>query len=218
MSGFLHKIFPSFFPAEQINTPFNYLEVNKLHDHYVLDSKHVNYSFGTLHRIFQESLKVLLPDLSDIHQVLILGFGAGSVAHILQKERSFRGEITGVEIDKQVITLAKKYFHLDELKNLTLHISDAAVFVKEAHHPFDLIIIDLFIDHLIPEKFETIHFLNAVKKLLTPGGKVLYNRMNHTESDRIKNETFSKTFHQVFSDSSQEKTIQFRNKIFFGQK
>ncbi|MBN2638774.1 MAG: fused MFS/spermidine synthase [Bacteroidales bacterium] len=218
MPGLIHKLFPSFFPAERINTPFNYLEVNKLDGQWLLDSKHVNYSFGTLHRVFQEALNTFIPDLSEIKEVLILGFGAGSVAHILQKEKNYQGNITGVEIDQQVIKLAKKYFHLEEIQHLKIHIQDAEEFAKDSQQQFDLIIIDLFTDHLIPEKFETEAFLSTVNSLLSSKGKLLYNRMNNTSSNQVKTEAFSKTFHQVFKNNSEEKTIQLRNKIFFAQK
>lgn len=218
MPGLIHKLFPSYFPAERITTPFNYLEVNRIDGQWVLDSKHVNYSFGTLHRVFQEALEVFVPDLSDIGEVLILGFGAGSVAHILQNERHYQGNITGIEIDEQVIKLAKKYFNLEEIRQLKIHIRDAEEFIKESQQQFDLIVIDLFTDHLIPEKFETEAFLSTVNSLLKPKGKLLYNRMNNTSTNQIKTEAFSKTFHQVFKKNSEEKTIQLRNKIFFAQK
>jgi spermidine synthase len=220
MKKLLRKYFPDFFPAERIHTPYNYLEVNKLEGHWVLDSKHVNYSYGTLHTVFREALQVFVPDLSAINEVLILGFGAGSVAHILQKERHFQGHITGVEIDETVLSLAQQYFQLDQLQNLTLYTSDAAGFVEQADRTFDLIVIDLFVDDLIPEIFENEIFLLQVKELLTPGGKLLYNRMNYHPKDQQKTEAFATVFHHAFADcdSTEEKSIQLKNKIFFAQK
>lgn len=220
MSRFFSKYLSPFFPAERIQTPYNYLEVNKLNGHWVLDSKHVNYSFGALHTVFQDALNLFVPDISTIHETLILGFGAGSVAHILQKERQYKGNLTGVEIDQGIIDLGKKYFHLNKINNLTLHITDALRFTEENNHPFDLIVVDLFTDNLIPEQFETEAFLTRLKESLQPEGKLLYNRMNYHSADRMKTEAFSKTFHQIFSDCkvSEEQSIQIKNKIFFAQK
>ena len=216
----LKKYFPYFFPAERITTPYNYLEVNKLDGHWVLDSKHVNYSYGALHTVFREALQVFVPDLSAINEVLILGFGAGSVAHILQKERRYEGHITGVEIDAKVLQLAQQYFELGQLQRLTLYTSDAAGYVAHTDRTFDLIIIDLFVDDLIPEIFENEIFLLQVKDLLTPGGKLLYNRMNYLPYHRQKTTAFSTVFHNAFADcqSVEEKSIQIKNKIFFAQK
>ncbi|MBN2615093.1 MAG: fused MFS/spermidine synthase [Bacteroidales bacterium] len=220
MSRFFSKYLSSFFPAERIQTPYNYLEVNKLNGHWVLDSSHVNYSFGTLHTVFQDALNLFVPDISTIHETLILGFGAGSVAHILQKERQYKGNITGVEIDPKVIDLGKKYFHLDNIGNLSLHITDAFRFTEENKIKFDLIIVDLFTDNVIPETFEKETFLTHVKDSLQPGGILLYNRMNYSPAERMKTKKFSKSFHSVFANCkiSEEQTIQIKNKIFFAQK
>ena len=220
MLKFLRKYYPYFFPAERIQTPYNYLEVNRHNGNWLLDSKHVNYSFGTLHTVFRDAIQLFVPDVSPIHEVLILGFGAGSVAHILQNERKYAGNITGVEIDRKVIELGEKYFHLNNISNLTLHITDALQFTEKNKKKFDLTVVDLFTDNVIPEQFETEAFLTHVKNSLQPGGILLYNRMNYSSAERMKTKKFSKTFGQVFADCkiSAEQTIQIKNKIFFAKK
>lgn len=220
MSRFFSKYLSSFFPTERVQTPYNYLEVNKLNGNWVLDSKHVNYSFGALHTVFRDALQLFVRDVSSLHEVLILGFGAGSVARILRQERSYKGNITGVEIDPKVIELGKKYFQLDNINNLTLHITDASRFINENKKKFDLIAVDLFTDNIIPEQFESENFLTQVKNSLEPGGILLYNRMNYHPMEREKTKAFSKIFHRVFAECkiSEEQTIQIKNKIFFAQK
>ena len=68
----------------------------------------------------------------DISNALILGFGTGSVASILCDEYKKDVYLTGVEKDPVVIDLAKKYFHIDRYKNLSLHIEDAGDLLRTA--------------------------------------------------------------------------------------
>lgn len=216
MKSLLRKYFPGFFPIEKITTDFNYLEVNKRHGHYVLDSEHVNYSFGELHKVFQQAFKLLNQDISSFQKTLILGFGAGSVAHILQQELGFEGIITGVEIDPKVIELGGVFFGLNKAKNLRIEICDAYDFVFTEQQNYDLIVVDLFNDHHIPEKFDQIEFLTQLDKLLEKGGILLYNRMNQTYKDRNRIESFRKTWTDVFNraELSGEINIHPNNKFF----
>ena len=121
----IKKYFPAFFPVERRKTAFQTLEINRRSGHFVLDSLHVNYSFGNLHRVFQHAFQMEGLDTDALHDVLILGFGAGSVARILQDEWGCAAKLTGVEVDAGVIDLAEKYFDLKTLKYLDIQIADA---------------------------------------------------------------------------------------------
>lgn len=215
MSNFLKKYLPSFFPLEKRKTNFQRLEVNRRDDHLVLDAPHVNYSYGNLHRVFQHAFNIDELDISTLNEVLILGFGAGSVAHILQKELDCKANITGVEIDPEVIQLANKYFDLQSFNKLSIEIADAFEFVKTAKSGYDLIVVDLFIDHLIPEKFDSPEFLEQINRLLLPGGKVFYNRMFYSHSDKQRTRLFEDVFRQYFPLTSFSQTPSFSNNIVF---
>ena len=220
MKSLLQKYFPGFFPVEKITTDYNYLEVNKRYGHYVLDSEHVNYSFGTLHKAFQEAFQLSKRDISSFQKALLLGFGAGSVAHILQKELGFEGIITGVEIDPKVIELGGEFFGLNRAKNLRIEICDAFDFVFKEQQKYDLIVVDLFIDHLIPEKFDQIDFMAQLDRLLENEGMLLYNRMNQSFKDKNRIESFRKTCADVFKTAElvEEFNIQSNNIIFHVKK
>lgn len=214
------KYFSGIFPIEKITTDYNYLEVNRRHGHIVLDSEHVNYSFGMLHQVFQEAFVKANRDVLSFRNALLLGFGAGSVAYILQKELDFKGNITGVEIDPKVIEMARKYFGLDDLQNLKLEIDDAYSFVFRERNKYDLIVVDLFIDHLIPEKFDQKDFLIQLNRLLEKEGMLLYNRMNQSFKDKTRIELLRKAFADVFTDAelSEEINISSKNLIFHVKK
>jgi predicted membrane-bound spermidine synthase len=84
---------------------------------YLLNSGKANYSFGNLHRVFQKVFARTKLAEKNIKSALLLGFGTGSVAHILQHELKINCHITGVEIDSVVIKLARNYFKLTSLND-----------------------------------------------------------------------------------------------------
>jgi len=111
----------------------------------------------------------------DVRSALILGFGAGSVARILLGEYKKDLHLTGVEKDSVVIELARKYFHIDRYKNLTIHIEDAGDFVENCNKKFDLVVVDIFVGADVPEKFRDEEFLSQLGRLLSPGGIAFFN-------------------------------------------
>jgi len=152
---------------------------------YILDSANVNYSFGGLHTVFRKAFAQFGIKQRNIKSVLILGFGSGSVASILQEEYGKYMEITGVEKDPAVIELAKKYFSIDKYKKLSLHCADAYDFVMKTSLPvFDLIVVDVFVDLFVPEKFQEEKFLIALSKLLPEQGILFYNFIARDEKTR----------------------------------
>ena len=187
MLKFLSSFLFSYKAEERKSDVSGAIEVVYSNGKYVLDTTHVNYSFGGLHEVFQKAFGQFNIKQREIKNVLILGFGAGSVASILQKEYGKEVEMVGVEKDKVVIELAKKYFLIDQYKRLTLHCDDAYHFVlNNPRTGFDLIIVDIFIDLLVPEKFQEEKFLSALNKLLSENGILFYNFIARDEKTRDK--------------------------------
>ena len=201
MKEWLQRYFSQWFALEKVTSAYNRLEVIRQKGKLVLNAPHVNYSFGSLHEVFQSVFRQLAPDFSQIKSVLILGFGAGSVAHILQKENGCPCSITGVEIDEEVIALAKKHFGLGELKNLDIHISDAAGFLSKETKPYHFIVVDIFLDHRTPEKFLHSAFLKTLYDHLLPGGTVLFNYLIYDHEAREKAVVFEEIFRETFQPS-----------------
>ncbi len=198
MRLWFQKYFPGWFAVERVKTSYSSLEVIRQNSKLVLNAPHTNYSFGALHEVFRNAFLQLNPDYQKIENVLVLGFGAGSVAWILQKENFCKGHITGVEIDEEMIALAKKYFRLDDLENLDLHIEDAVEFLSKGTKQYDLIVVDLFLDHRTPERFLTTVFLNNLYVHLKPQGVVLFNYLRYDFKAREKAVEFEKEFRKVF--------------------
>ena len=161
------------------------LNNNKL----LLNAPSVNYSFGSLHTIFRKALHKVYFDRQKKHKVLILGFGAGSIAEILLNEKKLGCVITGIEADKVVIDLAKKHFPINRHKDVSIVQADAYDFVVHQQHNFlyDLICIDLFVNEDVPDPFINKEFFEKCIKLLEINGHILWNFMVTENSSKQLN-------------------------------
>lgn len=171
------------------------LEVTWTDGELVLDSKNTNYSYGSLQRILRKGLKFIgFGRIKTMNNILVLGVAGGSVIKTLVDEINFEGKITGVEIDKYVITIANEYFHLDKIQNLEIVIDDAFEFVLKTKDNYDLIIIDIFQDTKMPNFLFETFFINRICDLLQPKGFILFNTMVLNEKQKQLNLGFLKAF------------------------
>jgi spermidine synthase len=174
--------FASRLVIEQTTSELNpMLEVVSVGDRIILNAANTNYSYGGLHRVFQKIMKKVDIPGRQINEVLILGFGTGSVASILKEEIGLDCHILAVEKDPEVIRLGKKYFATDRFTDLDIIEADAAEYVATSRRKFDLIVVDVYVDFEVPESCETDEFVAGLEKCLKPGGMVLFNKLvyNH---------------------------------------
>lgn len=197
------KFFSYFIPINVVkknSSISSTLEVTWNNGELVLDSKNTNYSYGSLQRILRKGLKYIGYDrIRKFEHVLILGVAGGSVIKTLVDEIKFKGKITGVEIDKDVVDIANKYFRLNEIKNLEIIIDDAFEFVLKTKDKYDLIIIDIFQDTKMPNFLFEDFFINRVNFLLNTEGFILFNTMVISQKDRIRNLDYKKKFDGNYS-------------------
>ncbi|SDK58097.1 spermidine synthase [Flavobacterium noncentrifugens] len=177
------------------------LEITWNNGELVLDSKNTNYSYGSLQRILRIGLTHIgFQNVFKMENILVLGVAGGSVIKTLANEIKYSGRITGVEIDPEIIAMANKYFHLDQIPNLQIVIDDAFEFVLKTKEKYDLIIIDIFQDTTMPNFLFEKFFANRLGMLLNDKGFLLFNTMTLTESHNLRNEKYISEF-----DSSQFK-------------
>ena len=184
---FWKKIFSFIYPIqlEKVQSEFQVLEVNLQYGNVVLDSETANYSFGNLHLAFQDAIEYIDFPVNSSQKVLILGFGAGSIAHILKNEYAYHGAITGVEQDPKVIDLAKMYLDKGQFEKVHIEIIDALDYIENAKGKFDFIFIDLFVEQEVPEAFRKTFFFEGCNELLTINGSILMNTMLHQSNATV---------------------------------
>lgn len=167
------------------------LEVAYWRGEIILNARNANYSFGALHKVFINVFKHIKLKTEAMNNVLILGFGTGSVANIINNDYNFNGQITGVEIDERVIELGNQYFNLQKFSNLQLICTDANSYLQQTTATFDLIVVDVFKDFTVPQEVQTRAFLELLKQRTASGGLLVFNIMvrNHTlkkEADELQ--------------------------------
>lgn len=176
------------------------LEVTWNNGELVLDSENTNYSFGSLQRILRKGLKYIgFERIKKFNSVLVLGVAGGSVIRTLVDEIKYKGTITGVEIDEEIIKLAKDYFKLDKIKNLELVQDDAFEYVLKTKQKYDLIVIDIFQDTTMPNFLFEDFFINRIHFLLNLDGFILFNTMVLNEKDRVRNLKYKSGFDAKYS-------------------
>ena len=155
-------------------------------------------SGGMVEVIWQKAIKAIRQP-SAISHCLILGLGGGTAANLINQ--SFpKAKITGVEIDKVMIELGKKYFNLSRIKNLKIINRDAIKFLNKqpaAQNYYSLIMVDLYLGDKIPQKSTTVDFLTKLKKALSPKGTVIFNRLFYRQHKK-ETEKFINKLAKIF--------------------
>jgi SAM-dependent methyltransferase len=164
---------------------------------YQLCTPNAIYSYADKYDNFRDSFARL--DLTNVDNVLILGFGMGSIPYMLEKIFNKNYTYTGVEIDASIIFLASKYV-LDELKSeVSIVEADAWSYICQSSTKYDLVCIDIFVDDKIPDVFLTEEFLENVKENLSTKGILLFNHLAFHKKDIIAaNQYFNDVFINAF--------------------
>lgn len=171
------------------------LEVTWANGELVLDSAHTNYSYGSLQRILRIGLfKIGFERIAKMDHILVLGVAGGSVIKTLVNEVGYKNKITGVEIDANVIALAKQYFELDSITNLEIILDDAFEFVLKTKEKYNLIIIDIFQDTNMPNFLFEAFFVDRILEILDIKGIFLFNTMCLTDADNARNADYLNLF------------------------
>jgi len=188
------------------------LEVVLNNGKYSLNSENTNYSFGTLHLLFRKIFRKIKLDWRNRKNVLILGFGTGSVARIIRDYKS-DCDIIGVETDQKVIKLGEKYFDTGNLSRTLIVCDNGYNYVLNTSNKFDLVVIDAFIDRKVPDEFETKTFLLALKNILNNNGVVIFNKVIYTREFKDQIPALKSLYNDCFGNLNLY-TIMHTGKIF----
>jgi spermidine synthase len=143
----------------------------------VLNTANANQSFGSLHTVWQRCFSAVGLKKRQPGSVLLLGLGAGSVVQILRKELRCIAPITAVEADPMMERIAREHFRLNHAQDVTVIIADAFTVLANLPGPFDLVVVDVFNDHLIPVHLPDPEHLASLISLTGLGGNLLINTM-----------------------------------------
>lgn len=189
---------------ETISSEYNEeLHVVLKNGRYQLCTPNAIYSYGDKYGNFKGIFEQIDFQRASIQNVLLLGFGLGSIPFMLEKKFGKLYSYTGIEIDEAIIYLASKYV-LDELKaDIELIQADANYFIMQANSTYDMICIDIFVDDKIPEVFLDIDFLYDVQDNLASNGFIIFNHLAYNENDkRAADDYYTNVFEKVFPNGA----------------
>ncbi len=190
------------------------LEVTWVNGELVLDSENTNYSYGSLQRILKKGLKYIgFKRIRTFNNILVLGVAGGSVIKTLVNEIKFEGQITGIDIDPNVIEIAETFFKLNEISNLELKVMDAFEFILSTKLKYDLIIIDIFQDTVMPNFLFEDYFINRINFILNKNGFILFNTMITNAKDEERNNYYRSKFTTNYSIRMYPK-VEIHNELF----
>jgi spermidine synthase len=134
----------------------------------------------------------------DAKKILIIGLGGGSIPKKLQKEFPSL-EVDVVEIDPEVIQMAKNQFNVRDGKNLRLYAQDGRLFLTRTTNLYDIILIDAYYADAMPFHLATREFFELAQRKLTPNGIVVANLISAVTGPSGKiARAFVKTERQIF--------------------
>lgn len=130
-------------------------------------------------------------------RVLVVGLGGGTLPMYLHRHWP-RCRIDCVEIDPEVVRVAKEFFGFKEDELLRAHVGDGRAFVEKVREPYDLIFLDAYGADSIPFHLATTEFLQAARKATTPDGLVVGNVWSR-DSNRLY-DRMVRTYQEVFPE------------------
>jgi spermidine synthase len=108
------------------------------------------------------------------HRVLIVGLGGGTIPSFLHHHFP-KMTIDVVDIDPDVVHVAKKYFGFKEDDTMHAFVDDGRRFIENSRGRYDIIFLDAFGADSVPYHLSTREFLQSTREALTPRGIVVAN-------------------------------------------
>jgi spermidine synthase len=109
-----------------------------------------------------------------LDNILEIGLGGGRTAEYLHMHMP-QARFTCVELDGEVIALAKKYFGFEEDARMRAVEEDGRRFFARDRGRYDIIMVDAYRGTFVPFHLLTKEFFTIVKSRLSPGGVVAQN-------------------------------------------
>ncbi len=185
--------------AESEHNPFLHIVLKR--GRYQLCTANAIYSYGDLYDNFTKAFQKIDLDRLPIKDVLILGFGLGSIPLILETTFQKKYRYTAVEIDPEVLRLANEYVVRDLASSIEFQVMDAYTYAAFCEEKFDLICMDVFLDDVVPTELEQDDFLNFLEDMLTPNGILLFNKLAFHRKDKMEAQQFYENhFKRIFTE------------------
>ena len=117
-------------------------------------------------------------------RILMIGLGGGTIAYQLEKAAAPISKLDIVEIDQDMIDLAK-VFYPDIKANIIK--GDGLEYIKDKHGQYDIIILDAYINYSIPAAFISKAFIDDAFAALSNNGILAINYLQEANGMQASN-------------------------------
>jgi len=146
---------------------------------------------------YLQVMPVALVLVKEPKRVLIVGLGGGSLPSLLRKHYP-RMTIDVVDIDPDVVDVAKKFFGFRGDASMHVYVEDGRRFIEKCKQPYDIIFLDAYGPDNIPYDLATKEFLLAARRATRPGGVVAGNVWS--QSSNSLHDAMLRTYQEAFDD------------------
>lgn len=148
------------------------LELLLYQDQYQLATEDALYSDGNRYRPMLLAFNKLGRRLGRVKRVLVLGTGLGSVVEVL-RAKDYYPTYTLVDMDEVILDLARQV--LPASTDAVFVCADGIAFVGRDEQMYDMVVVDLFINRVVPAGVTTKEFLQKCRQRLNDGGYLVFN-------------------------------------------
>lgn len=205
------------------DTEYNRVIVSNLDDNgsreLVIGARRQSLSVDNLSQINYYNYFDLMGELNpEFENVLLIGGGGYSYPkNFIQQHKGKNLDV--VEIDSELVEIAKEYFDYENYSNITNYFQDGRTFLNQNQKKYDVILLDAYKGITPPFELITKEALEKVKESLTDNGVVIANVMGATKGDKsllLKAEylTYNEVFDKVLFLTDFKNNQQIRTNIF----
>ncbi|WP_254840493.1 spermidine synthase [Natronomonas marina] len=149
-------------------------------------------------------------DPDDIDRVLFVGGGGFSGPKRFLEE--YDATVDVVEIDPEVIRVARQYFRVPESDRLNVYNRDGRRYLRDTDRTYDVIVLDAYKKDKVPFHLTTVEFMRLVNERLSADGILVANLISAPTGPaskfyRAEHRTVSRVFPQVYSFPTSEGAV-----------
>ncbi|MDD3237432.1 MAG: fused MFS/spermidine synthase [Candidatus Gastranaerophilales bacterium] len=137
----------------------------------------------------------------DIKKILLIGMGTGKIVNDFEIMFDKLKKIDVVDIEENILPIAKEYFDFKESKLFNFHLQDGRIFLRNTKTKYDLIVVDVANNDGIDARFFEDSYFDEIKNALSPKGIFVSNLCASAQLEHPKNyffkalkEKFNSTF------------------------
>ncbi len=157
------------------------LELSLYRGQYQLSTEEAYYSDGRRYRPLVLAFEQLANHLPEVQSVLLLGAGIGSAVQILM-HKGFHPDYTFVDTDEKILEWATELQSGSGEHIEAVH-QDAQQFMITCNKKYDLLVVDIFTDRVVPGFAIAETFLKQCRQGLNPGGSFVMNYIINSEAE-----------------------------------